>query len=401
MSITVDQISALVGRYTNSVVNQQANLAAPLVGKGVIKKIVKPDKVGIVNIKAGELSSIKFIADGAALPTGSNQRPVQGTYLPVALLERITIPRMASSLASSLQDGIDVVKEQMDTAGLTLGRHLERGIIGSQLASPAVQVDIADTTMEVVDASGFRVGMAFEVWNGGTAIEGTTEGSLLVVTNIARSETANDVITFSAAGGAGAVAAWLVSYTLHLRGSKDANAGMVSLADVCSTSSLYGVAATSNEWSGVSRAGPEPFTVGALREAITSSVRRRGEKPTHLLVNRKNEERYSNQLINNRRFMSGKMDAVGDANVEIEGIPLFLTENLTDAEAYLINQKDIKLHVFRDFAPDFDGGEKKGMNRGAVLVSDSSFVYDVQVWGAFNLRAERRNGCVRFAGLNG
>lgn len=401
MAIEVSTLSALVGRYTNSIVNEQANEAAPLVGKGIIKKINKPDKVGVVNIKAGELASAKFLADGASLPQGRDKAPVQGTYLPVGLFERIRIPRMAAMLASSTDDGIDIVKEQMDTAGKTLGRVLERGIFGAQIGSPTATVAAAATSFTVADVSPWRVGMGFEVWNSSTAIEGTSEATLLQVTNITYNETGDSTITFSGSNAGGAAVQWLTTYTFHLRGSKDTGAVMVSLADVCGTSTLYGVAATSNEWSGNVDTTSQPLTVGLLRQAITTVVRRRQDKPKYLVCNRKNEERYSNLLINNRRFMEGKMDARGSAAVEIEGVPLFLTENIGDSEAIFLQPEDVKLHVFRDFAPDFDGKASKGMNSGAMIVSDNEFAYDVQVWGAFNVRAERRNGCFRFSGLNG
>lgn len=402
MAIEVSALASLVGRYTNSVVNEQANLAAPFVGKGIIKKLNKPDKVGIVNIKAGEMASVKFLADGATLPVGGDKLPVQGTYLPVGLFGRIRIPRLAAGLASSTEDGIDIVKEQMDSCGKTLGRTLERGIFGSQIGSPTATVNAASTTFTVADASPWRVGMAFEVYNGSTAIEGTTEATILRVASVAISETGDSTITFTGSNAGGNAVQWLTTYNFYLRGSQVSGAGMVSMADVCSTSAtLYGVAATSNEWSGNTDSTSQPLTVGLLRQSITTLVRRSQEKPDYLVCNRKNEERYSNQLINNRRFMSGKMDAVGGSAVEIEGIPLFLTENLGDSEAILFKQDDVKLHVFRDFKPDFDGQASKGMNNGAMLVSDSEFVYDVQVYGAFNLRAERRNGCLRFSGLNG
>ena len=79
--------------------------------------------------------------------------------------------------------------------------------------------------------------------------------------------------------------------------------------------------------------------------------------------------------------------------------PVFTDENFDDTDLYFFNSEDVKLHVFRDASPDFDGGESKGMNRAAVLISDSQLIYDVQVLGIYNLRVERRNGTGRMSAL--
>jgi hypothetical protein len=399
MTITVSQITSLVGRYTNEVVNEQINSETPMVGKGVIKKIKKKDKLGIVNVKAGELSSGGYIADGGTLPSGSDVLPVQGTYSPIGLFARIAIPRIAATLASSVDDGIDLVKEEMDSCGKTIGRLLGRGIVGNSLSSPTATVAVAATTFTVSSPSGWRVGMAFEVWNGASAIEGTTDATLLRVTNVAipADGVGDTTITFSAAGGAGAVNQWTTSYTFYLRGSKS-NA-MTSLGDVTAAASLYGITHTTQDWSGNLDSTTATLSVAAMRSLLTTTVRRRGKKPSHVLCNRRNEERYSNQLINNRRFMSGKMDAVGGSDFEFEGVKMFTDENFDDTDLYFFNDEDVKLHVFRDAAPEFDGGESKGMNRGAVIISDSQLIYDVQVLGIYNLRCERRNGTARMSAI--
>lgn len=398
MTITVSQITALVGRYTNSVVNEQVNSECPLIGKGVLKKVKKKDKLGVVNIKAGELGSAQFIADGGTLPTGGDLAPVQGTYLPVGLFARVAIPRIAATLASSLDDGIDIVKEQMDTCGKTIGRMLGRGVVGNSLGAPTATVAIGSSTFTVASPGAWRVGMAFEVWNGASPIEGTIEAELLRVTkvDIPADGVGDTTITFTGSGTEN-VAQWLVTHTFYLRGAKS-NA-MTSLQDITAAASLYGQSQNSNEWAGNLDATTTTLTVEAMRALMTTVVRRRGRKPTHLLCNRKNEERYSNRLLNNRRFASGKMDAVGGSEFEFEGLPVFTDENFDDTDLYLFNSEDVKLHVFRDASPDFDGGESKGMNRAAVLISDSQLIYDVQVLGIYNLRVERRNGTGRMSAL--
>src|SRR5687768_10337898 len=347
MTITVTQMQSLVGRFTNSIVNEQVNMECPFVGKGMIEKVKKVDKVGVVNIKAGQLRSVSWIGDAGALPSGADVQPVQATYLPVGLFGRISIPRIASHLASSLEDGIDIVKEEMESAGKTIAQQLGRGIFGSSLGAPAATVNAGSTTFEVADPSGWRNGMGFEIYFGSTAIEGYSDATLLYVTNVSigTGTGGNTVITFVGTG--------------------------------------------------------EPPSISKMRDMLDLVVRRRGQKPKCLVANRKNERRYSDLLINNRRFPSGKMDAVGGLAHEFEGLPLFLDENVGDSQMFFFNSEDVKLHEFRAPSPEFHGGSKKGMDRGAVLISDSQLVYDVQILGIYNLRVTRRNGTGLLSSISG
>lgn len=399
MGITVSEISSLVGRFTNSIVNEQVNLECPFVGDKVLKRKKIADKLGVVNIKGGELASAAFMADGGTLIDGGNIQPVQGTYLPVPLFARIKIPRVAAKLASSVDDGINIVNEQMESCGSTLGRMLGRSVFGQSLGSPAANVAAGATTFTIQSTAGLRVGMGLEVWNGATAIEGTTDADPLVITAItAPLDGSAATVTFTGTGaGSGSAAAWLTTYSFYLRGGKS-NA-MVSLQDVTAAASLYSQSHTQRDWAGILDSTTTTLTTTALRRMITVMARKRGKKPTHILSNRLNEERYSNLLINNRRFMGGKMDAVGGAAFELEGIPWLSDENIDDSDLYMFNDKDIFLHEFQDFEPETDGGKKPGMGWGAALISDTTLTYDVQVLGLFNLRVHRRNGTGRFSAL--
>jgi hypothetical protein len=107
-------------------------------------------------------------------------------------------------------------------------------------------------------------------------------------------------------------------------------------------------------------------------------------------------------LLNNRRFAPGqKMDAVGDSGFELEGLHWLEDENVSDADVFFHNKEDVKLHVFRKPSPEFHGNQKKGMNMGAVLISDAQLIYDVQILGIYQMRVQRRNGSGRLSGING
>jgi hypothetical protein len=397
MPITVSQISSLVGRYTNSVVNEQVNMECPFVGEGVIKRKKIKDKLGVVNIKGGELSSTSILSDGGTLPAGGSIQPVQGTYLPIPFFARVEIPRVAAKLASSLQDGINLVNEQMETCGSTLGRQLGRSVFVQSLGSPTATVNAASTTFSVTSAAGLRIGMGFEVWNGASPIEGQGADTLVVAAITAPLDGSNPVVTFVGTNAGGNLTQWLTTYTLYLRGAR--GNPMVSLSDVTAAASLYSVVHTARDWAGILDSTTTTLQTTSLRRMITAMARKRGRKPTHIVSNRLNEERYSNLLINNRRFTTGKMDAVGGAAFELEGIPWICDENVDDTDVFMFNDKDVLLHEFQDFEPELDGGKKGSMGWGAALISDTTLTYDVQVLGMFNLRVLRRNGTGRFSAL--
>ena len=92
MAITFNEIAELVARFGNSVVTEQANMASPFVGKGIIKKESHSGTVGIVNVKSGGIQSTGFIADGGALPDGQNKQPHQLAYHPKAYPFLVLLP---------------------------------------------------------------------------------------------------------------------------------------------------------------------------------------------------------------------------------------------------------------------------------------------------------------------
>jgi len=394
IKFTSGDINKLVHRFTNSVLNAQALLNCPALEKGYIKRTKRKGVVGNVNIKAGGIDSTGNLADGGTLPTGSSVAPVQAQYNPVIFFSRLSIPRLAAKNVASKEDGIDLVFEEMETVGRDLGRVLGRAIFSSSLGNPATSVTAdTDTTFETADPSGFRLGSSIDVYNGSTYIE------RVIITNVSIPVAGgNATITFEGGGTGGAAAnSWTTSYALWLRGSKEN--GMVSFSDVCADATLYAKSQNSDEWSGNLDSTTTTLTVAKMRRMSTTIKRRRGQKWTCLLLNSINEERYSNMLLANRRFPSGKMDAVGGMAHEFEGRMLVVDENVGDSDIFYHTDEDVQLHEFYDFAPETDGGGSPGMNRNAVIVSDDSYTYDVQIAGAFNLRVLRRNGTGHFSAL--
>jgi hypothetical protein len=67
---------------------------------------------------------------------------------------------------------------------------------------------------------------------------------------------------------------------------------------------------------------------------------------------------------------------------------------MPDSTVLLFTQSDVKLAQWRDFQPDSDGTK-------AAMVSDTSFIYDTQIFGMYNLRATARHGLGKLTGITG
>jgi hypothetical protein len=427
MSISFNEIAMLVARFGNSVVQEEANMAAPTVGKGTIKKEKQSGTVGIVNVKAGGLHSTEFITDSGDLPTGSNVDIKQMAYHPKALFTRLSIPRISALTAISKQDGVNLVREQMQSAGADLGRVLGRALFSSPLggidvAAPAatalglVEIPILDG-----DVSGYRVGsrvdgfgavgQAFEFSVDVTGINVDLAGTptLGMITGVVRFMAGN-----ATGGDAGAIVTTLpilltADSNPSLQGSVVVNTGVPSDKGMCSLldaasdvldpfAAGTGLLGSNGNYSGINNVTPEytgntivnlspagPLALEKLDE-LSQTIKRKSGKPwTHTILNSTMFHAYMALLVSNRQFIGGSQKS--DASVSdgtYEGKPIQIDENMADGKILLFNDKDVKLAEWRNFEPDSDG-------KDAAMVSREKFEYDTQIFGMYNLRILRRH----------
>lgn len=437
MAITFNEIAELVARFGNSIVTEQANMAAPFVGKGHINKVKQAGTVGIVNVKTGGINATGFISDGGALPQGSNTEPVQLAYHPKALFSRLSVPRIAALTCISKQDGVNLVREQMETVGADLGRTLGRALFRSgamplpfvtpftTTPTTVVNQPATATTNAVggIDVSGYRVGHTFT----GADILGTGTGSpgaqsvMLVVESIdyAANQVTFGVHTILLNGTLGpqiilaAVGDDLdfgtpgLSALVPLDGGALQNA-MTSLLDLASstvaptgttlgtTGNYSGIAAAGGDYSGTEIAAGGALTI-ELMDNLSKQVKRRSGKPwTHTVMNSTVFHDYMSLLLSNRRFVgSGQAaDAGTSSTATYEGKTIVVDENMPDQELLLFTDSDTKLAEWRDFQPDYDG-------KKAAMVSPTDFIYDTQIFGMYNVRCIKRNGLGKLTGITG
>lgn len=440
MAITFNEIAELVARFGNSVVTEQANMAAPFVGKGIIKKESHTGTVGIVNVKTGGIPSTGFIADGGSLPSGENIQPHQLAYHPKALFSRLSIPRIAALTAVSKQDGVNLVKEQMESVGADLGRTLGRAVFAAgSVTRPFAAGNLVDAAAGVIgtpraisltsvatDLSAYRVGAAF-VGPTYTQTNPATAAGTSAALVVASLDYSASTVTFTphVINSNGTIGAALLapntgalSVTTFATASLDlirpldggglANS-MTSLLDLASaTVAPAGTTlGTAGNYAGLSAAntpdycGSEVASGGNLTiekmDELSQKVKRRAGKPwTHTVMNSTNMHNYMSLLVTERRFVGGNQsaDASTGSMATYEGKPIIVDENMPDSTVLLFTQSDVKLAQWRDFQPDYDG-------KNAAMVSDQSFIYDTQIFGMYNLRATARHGLGKLTGITG
>ena len=431
MAISFNEIDFLVARFGNKIVNEQVNLEAPTVGKGILKKENQSGTIGIVNVKQGGISSTRFIGDSGVLPDGASVDIQQLTYSPKALFTRLAIPRISALTVVSKQDGVNLVKEQMESVGQDLGRTLGRAIFssadGEVLEAVTSSLASGSQTIRMDDVSGIRVGQqltGFTPTGGGippgtnlalrvTAVDHNSNPLSAGVANVTGLLVNDDGATIAVGGidfAQGAVItdageSVTLGDTPTIQGS--AADGMCALLDAASSTVDAGALGTTGNYADASgsttlsgwtgnetNAGGVTLTLDMMDSLSKKIHRKRGQPWTHLIVNANQAFSYLGLLTDTRRYMV-QQKAGADAsptNVTYEGKAVVVDENMTDTEIYFHNQKDVRLAEWRKFGPDYDG-------KKAAMVSDTRFEYDTQIFGMYNLRLPRRDGLGKITNL--
>lgn len=402
MTILLTQVGSMLARWNNAILVEQSVENNALIEEGIIPKLNKPHMQGIINVKAGEHGSIGTIANGGTLPTGDDVQPAQASYFGVGMMGRLSIPRETLDAAQGLEDGIDIVKSEMESCGAGLGRQLGAMLYHSgNLGSPATTTTAnSSTTFEVADPTGWRVGMAFMLYRGSTPEEGHTEATKMRVTDVARPDPGaggNTTITFTASGTGNACSiSWLTTDTLYMRGAYTQS--IKSLLDVTAAADLHGVACTVAGWNGTRDATTTTLSIPALDALRVAHRQKRGKAFSKSVTSIANVQRYLNQLQGQIQYVSGKIDSSG-MKPEYYGRPIIEDDNCPDAQWHLVTDGDLQLHVYREFSPEMVGLKKVGMDRAAIIPSDTTNTYDAQIRGTFQLRPNRRNGVASFTAL--
>jgi len=394
MGITTSDVLLLAARYGSKKVEEQSDLSAPFAAKEMTT-IKQEGQTGYVTIKTGGLSSTQFLADGAALPTGSNILPLQMTYIPRHLVTRLTLPRGGLELCKDVKDGVALVMEELDTAANDVARQKGRAVFTSQITLATectAQIVGPPGSITVTDPLGYRIGATVTLGEAGVPGNRQT----MVVSSV---DFVTGVVTFTTAitlAGPPADAA-IIAFLGNAESNSPESLDNVSSA----TADVYGKSASDagfEEWKGTQIASGGTISTGALREIHDQIRIRRGQEIDVVVTNPIQMTNYLDLFTTNERFQRGDVLDNYALMATFDGKKFAVDPNCPRSKAYLVNKKDVLIHEFRSFGPVVDG-DKRSSGMGAAIVSQNTFSWDVQMHESLNLRVLHRAGCGALTGL--
>lgn len=392
MGITANDVFRLAARLGAKAVEEQSQMVAKFFDQK-LDILDQPGQTGYVNVKSGGIESTKFIADNGDLPGGDSVDIRQLHYTPKFLFSRLSLPRGGLELANGVKDGVRLLVEQLKSAAADVARQRGRSVFNTGLGSPYETQASTSTDFKIADVSGLKPGMKIDIYNGATLEDSKVVASIDWATSGPIAGLDYYVVTLTAA----TAVPWNASWKIYVQGAHALDGteylGMLSLADVCANSALYGLAAGTDEWSGNLDSTTTSLSEGSLRTMHDQIRNRRGTEVDCIVMNPVTVTRYLNLATDQRRFMPGDaLDKYGKLLPTFDGVEIFPDVNCGNKDVFFFNGDDVKLHRFRKFGPDTDGMRSPAMGSAAAIVSSSTFTYDIQMYEAMELRVTRRNG---------
>lgn len=386
MGLSASEVFRLAARYGPKKVHEQSLLLARFVEEK-LDVLDQPGQTGYVTVKAGGLEPTGWIADQATLPTGGSVDPTQLNYTPKYLFTRLRLPRGGLDLVKDVKDGVRLVMEELESAAGDVARQKGRSVFSNSLGSVAASAAAASNSFTITDVAGLRKGAQIDVYtSAGVFRESAVIDYVDWATGPIAGGTAYTVYLTAAKG-----LTWATTDVIYLHGAQ-AN-GIVSLSDAAGTGSVYSHAASSDEWSGNKDSTTTTLSETAMRR-VHDQVRNRCGMPVDCIVmNPVTVTRYLNLHTDQRRFYSGDtLDKYGSLRPAFDGVEIFPDENCGTKDVFFFNKRHYKLHRFRKFGPETDGGKSASMSMAAAMLSQTAFVYDIQMWEACEARITQRNG---------
>lgn len=436
MAIDIAQISAILQRHGNNLLESQIQNASPNLDH--IKR--KPGLIGNYALNLNDEGSTAAFGvgnGGVATPAGTSTTPAQALIQPVGFYARLSFPMTTLLMAKGGADAADLIMNNMRAASANglraLGRALyDYDLCGITTISAGSFTAAATFTATVRDWAAFRIGMFFDLWE--TSDEFVANGTFhcraqvtSVSSLVSQGATAGQAtVGFTVQAGARGVpspsgvgpttVANLRCVLPGFRGSISNAvpatisgfapiggdfAGMIRAAG---SGNLYNTAFSSiYDYTGNLDVASTGLLTNGLLNAQRSLAGARAQAPTVMFVHpmcyasiETMSQTVSTTDARGQRFFSegDVIDAYGkNTTMTFHGMPVVSDPNCPLKAVVMIHQDDYQLGEYRRFGVVTDG-----VVNGGAMALEGQLSIDYQYHGLYNAIVTRRNSTVAIAG---
>lgn len=396
-----DPLSKIMAHYDKSELTEQTYAGCELLRKKVLKVLDKPGVQGQVQIRAGGFSSTGWIGDGDAKPDPVSVKPKVGQYDLAILLSTLQWGRAAYKHAvnsGNAETVVNIVERELKAAKEDMTSQLGVGIAAgtNSLGSPVSQLTAdSGTTLTVTDASGFRIGNYYQVYDGSTLVDYFKVTAITITADPA----SNDTIEFESGGtGGNNTAQWDTTDTIHPRGAKVD--GMVGFQDLTAAQSLYGVAQTTHNWAGNLVSVGGALTKEDIKQGRALQEKHHMKGITHWIGNGTMEMYLNELMVGQRRYgatATGREELLG-GEIDIYGAPFIKDNWFKNGDLYGFDNEQVFLHQFQKVMAERDDATGE-VSRRIVRSSPTHYAVEADISCHANIRCEKRSSVLRLSGI--
>lgn len=387
MALTVNSILDLAARFAPKSAEEQVGEFSDVPGKYIPTKHIDGE-TDYIRVKSGGLASHGWIGDGGTLPEGDNQEVIQKQLEETIYFGRLDLPRGAMRKAKSKRDGLNLLKEQLDTCSATYARDMLSALYGNQGVSPSAQVTVGATTLLIPwESSGhFRPGHAYEVYRGENLIE------RFVVKERALAENVSNQMSLTLMSAT--LVQWETTDTIWARGAK--NKAMLSLEDVTADASLYGIGTTEGlNWQAHRDTDTTDLTPVAIRAMSSRMKIDKGGRPDWFISGTERIDDFLETYDQELRVHPGGTADSYDLKPRVGGMEIVDDPFCPGNRAYIGSRKSISTRIYKKWGPDMDGdvgASGSGASpAAAAIVSQTKYSFDIQMSCARQLKCDNRS----------
>lgn len=410
------QLATLVQEFAPKKISEVVNQSAPILDSGALKQFDAKGREVSVYVMANGHSGTQWIADNGTLPTGASKVAARGSVLPANVVATMAIGRTAGSMQVPVAEAASMFMSELKRVSRDIARHVGRGIFSSSGAVPSAVTSgtwsgtaIGSTNSYTFpDVSIFKIGAVYELIKATDTVTGATYR--VECTDIALTSNVAGLVSFAVVDQALGSTAAGTGDRFQLRGVHgvigavgSSELDMVSLVDICGSSSLHGVSTAG--WVGNADATGGTYSQEAVLGFMQRIFSVSGEDVTHVIMPPNLAAVHAvaagasaalggASFAASRKVLDGKMDKYGQgiSGLFCAGKPVIVDPNCPSGNVFLHNDEAVKLAWFKRISPDSESGDP-------MLLGRSTFSNECQISGALNLVAYQRNAVGRLSGF--